>query len=281
MALTRTKILAEVYRAIDETSGSSYFTDSDVYAYVQREQEHIGANYPVRLAAFRIKGDGTTNDFRLPEPLHKVLAMEEGNTFTPPRTFIDTIGAGGLRTTLTRDIFSSYGVSFRPPDRIKVESTLGSGETRTLWAYGHPGYINALTITASSVTVTKNSITITASTTSSTASSVHLDTVKITKSGVDEYYILDKANGGTAMLLTEPYKGSTSAAATVTIGDSTYLTEDWLDLICHGAVMRLNRKEKDFEMANYMNQEYKIEKRRKRAQLSRIAKMGSERFHSF
>lgn len=283
MALTKPDILNEVYRGIDETSGASYFSDADVIAYVNRVVEHIGVNFPVRLAAFRVSGDGTTEDHRIPEPIHKVIALEEGNTFTPPRTFIDTIGAGGLRTTLTRDVFSSYGFSFRPPDRVRIEPVLSSGEKRTLWGYGAPGRINAATINSSGAfSVTNAAITVTASgTISNISSAVHLDTVKITKAGVSEYYVLDKTSGNDTLILTEPYAGTTSGSATVTVGDSTYLTEDWMDYVVYSVSEKLHYKERDIEMATICRGMMQAEKRRKRAELQRIAKLGAERFHSF
>lgn len=282
MTLSRANILAEIYRTIDESSGSSYFQDASLIAYSNREIESAGTNLPIRLAGFRLRGAGSTLDYRLPEPVYKVIGCVENNSFTPPRQFLDVIGAGGLRTLLTRDLFSSYGIAFRAPDRVRIENALTSGETRVLWAYGTPGTLNATTISGTTVTATNDSLTVTiGGTATGISSAVHLNSVQITSSsGVVYDYVLNSASG-TSVVLTEPFAGSTASTYTLTIGASTYLPEDWLDYLVFAAVMRLNEKEGDYEAATYYRNLFAIEKRKKRGQLDRLAMMGAERFGTF
>lgn len=283
MPLAFSDIKTEIYREIDEDSTNSYFDEADLVAYTNRQVEHIGSNFPARLAIFPITGDGTTLDFTIPEPLYKVMALEEGQTFTPPRPYIDIIGAGGIRTTLTRDIFSSYGFSFMSPDRIRIETALSSGETRSLHAWGVPGTVNATAISATTCTVTKGSATVTAaSAITNIASVAHLNTAKITDgNGNVSYYVVDSTTGSTTVTLTEQYRSPTNAAATVEIGAHTYLTEDWLDYIVFSVVSRLYRKDRGYDQAEYYDNKARMEKRRRRADLNRLARLGAERFDSF
>lgn len=282
MALTRVNILAEIYRQIHESSGGSFFSDADLIAYANRAIENIGSNFPSRLAAFRITGDGSTIDFRLPEPCYKIVAAVENNSFVPPRQFLDVIGAGGFRTLLTRDLFSSYGMAFRAPDRVRIESSLASGETRTLWAFGIPGTLNATTISGTTVTATKNSVTVTiGGTATGISSAVHLNSVQLTSSAGAVFDYVANSASGTTVLLTEPFAGSTASTYSLTIGATTYLAEDWLDYLTFAVVVRLNEKESDLETASYYRGLLNIEKRKKRAQLDRLAYLGAERFGSF
>lgn len=282
MALTKANILAEIYRTIDESSGASYFQDASLIAYANREIESIGANFPSRLAGFKLSGDGSTLDFVLPEPVYKIIGCVEGNAFTPPRQFLDVIGAGGYRTLLTRDIFSSYGIAFRAPDRVRIETALSTGESRTLWAFGVPGTLNGTTISGTTVTATQNSVTVTiGGTATGISSAVHLNSVQITSSsGLVRDYVLNSASG-TTVVLTEPFAGTTASTYTLTIGASTYLTESWLDFIVFAVTARLNEKEGDFKTAMYWRQLAGIEKRKKRAELDRLAQMGADRFGSW
>jgi len=281
-AITRQTIEDEVYRTIDETSSNSYFTTTDICQFANRELEHLAANFPIRMASFQITGDGVTLDWLIPEPIHKIIALEEGQTFTPPRTFVDIIGAGGLRTTLTRDLFTSYGFSFRPPQTIRIEKTLSTGENRTLWALAGVGRLNPTAISDSSVTVTKGSKVITLADDASIASAAHLDAITVTAASGTKYGVVDSVDSAAnTVTMTEEWDLTTDAAASITIGSEVGLWESWLDVIVFGVCRRLAQKESNFQVAEYWANQYAMEKRRKRAEYERVARADSERFFSF
>lgn len=245
-ALTTAELITEIRRDIDEeTASTSYFSDADIIAYMNRTLEWVGNGIPIRTVHWTITGDGSSKDFTSPEQIadmHTVIA----NTFPQPRiSYASSVRGTGVITLLNSWI-TAFGFSMRLSGSNVIahfEPALDSGETRDVYFTGLPGTVKETPYSTGTVdAVTNGDATVTGSGTTWTTNVAAGDAIVID----NEYYVVSSVTSNTELELTETYRGTTvasPAALSYEVGGSTGLSATFNDLIRLGVQWRLERKE--------------------------------------
>lgn len=269
MALAGSDILTAIYDEVQEPSGGTFWSaagsDAAITRAINRALARIGESVPARLAAFRLDGDGTTLDFRLPEPVQRVLAVERNGSLTPPISFQAAIGTSGLRSLLIPDLLTAVGFAFRPPYHLRIEPALSSGSTLDAWCFAGPGKLLATAYTTGTASVTNGSATVTGSGT--TFAATHAGhSIKIG----GEVYIVDSVASATSLTLTELYRGATATGLSYSIGGDVAADDAWIHAIVYSACEHLFRWAEQPRADEYAALA-RLERRKLRARMDRVS----------
>jgi len=248
-ALTVTELTTEIRRDIDETTAAtSYFSDADIAAYLNRTLEWVGNGMPARTVKWTLTGDGTAIDFKSPEQISDFHTVVSATHPQPRITFAKSVVGAGTISLLT-DWFSAYGFSIRLASggiQAQIKPAMASGDTRDAYFIGLPGTVKETPYSTGTVDiVTKGDATITGTgTTWSGTDAVAGDAMVID----GEYYVIKSVTSTTVLELTEVYRGTsqtTGAGISYEIGGSTGLPASFNDLLRYGVQWRLERKERN------------------------------------
>ena len=249
-ALTVTELTTEIRRDIDETTAStSYFTDADIAAYLNRTLEWVGNGMPARTVKWTITGDGSAVDFSSPEQVSDFHTVVSATHPQPRITYAKSVVGAGTISLLT-DWFSAYGFSIRIAGgqiRAQIKPAMASGDTRDVHFIGLPGTIKSTPYSTGTVDiVTKGDATITGESTVWTTNAAVGDAMVID----GEYYVIKSVTSNTVLELTEVFREAsqtTGAGISYEIGGSTGLPASFNDLLRYGVQWRLERKRKSPE----------------------------------
>jgi len=243
-ALTVAELVTEVRRDIDETTAAtSYFSDADIVAYINRTLEWVGNGMPIRSVVWTVTGDASTVDFDSPE---QVSDFHIANASTHPQPRVSF--AASTRETgiihLLNNWITSYGFSVRLVGdriRLRIQPAIDSGEERTFHFLGLLGTVKETPYSTGTVSITLDSDTITGSGTTWTTNAAPGDAITIN----NEYYLVKSVTDNTTLVLTEVAREATASGLSYEIGGSTGLPASFNSLMQFGVQWRLEKKRKN------------------------------------
>lgn len=243
--LTASEIITEVRRDLDETdANNSYWSDADLIAYLNRVLADVSDGLPVRTIALRFTGDGTTNEFSIPEAEHvsEFHTLLDNFISVPKVSYARALRESGIYSTLPY-YFGDYG--FAPVQRagrqsIRIVPTLESGATRDAYVVALLGKVKETPYATGTVSITNGDATVTGSGTTWTGGNVNAgESIAIN----GHYYVVQSVTSATELELTELVRESTASGLSYSAGSDTGIHRAFQEMVVEGVKYHARRKE--------------------------------------
>ena len=273
MTLSFAQIKQYIVDELGDTMSSTLWSDAQYQRAIEAEVDHLATQFPLRTAHLKVSGDANFTDIELPERASQIIGVLNNTAVIPPMPYLDSIGQIFGRTTLTKELFGSYGWAFSPPNHIRFSPPLQPNEVRDVYIQGQVGTFRydsgSSTVAAYStgtISILQDSTTVTGLgtlwLTALAAGQV------ITFAGRD--FIIREITSDTILEITEEYAGSSLAGVTYTAGSSLIVDPTNIHMISLGVMRRLLRRTEDARLGA-IDIDYAIAKREARARYQRLA----------